>query len=228
MIRRWQEVVESSGVHLCTYVFEKFGPANALLLEYSNGRCAIISPPPTPDPTLIEYAKSKGEIDALIVSNLGHTAGYKDWQTIVPEARLYATSDCIPLLKRLKPVDVFMPVSDLEFRSGMECFGAPGTRTGSLLMRSRLGERPVVFVDEILMNLNEPIKPLFMRFMFALTRTRTGLSLNNVFRLFLTSDRKKLTEAARTLLEDGPICIPAHGDPISDTDLLQRARTLLA
>jgi len=228
MSNKWIKTSEGSRIHVCAYVFDKFGPSNSLLLEYRRGHCAIISPPPDPDQTLVEHAISKGEIDALIISNLGHTAGYKDWQTIFPNARLYASSECIPLLKRLKPDDEFQPMSELIFRHGLEHIEAPETRTGSVLIRSELGARPVVFVDELLINLNEPVKPFFMRFMFAITRTKTGLSINNVFHRFLVRDRQKLADRVLSLLEDDPICIPAHGDPIVDLNVLNRARMLLS
>ena len=224
----WTNVSEGSGVHICPYVFEKFGPSNSLLLEYKEGRCAILSPPPEPDRNLIEHAGSKGSIDSIVVSNLGHTAGYKDWQKAFPEARLYAASDCIPLLKRLKPDDLFHPVTELECRLGVELIEAPGTRTGSVLMRSQLGERCVVFVDELLINLEEPIKPWFMRLMFAITGTKTGISINKVFRQFLVSDRQRLVDAVLSILEDDPVCIPAHGDPIVDINDLERIRRLLS
>jgi len=228
MRKEWTEVVADSGVHIHKYVFKKFGPANALLLEYKDRHCAILSPPPKPDPSLLEYAKLKGDVDALIVSNLGHTAGYREWLDVFPRAQLYASNDCIPLLKRLRPEDKFHPVSDIEFQPGFECFEAPGTRTGSVLVRSTLGARSVVFVDEVLINLEEPIKPFFMKLMFAITGTRTGLGFNNVFRFFLTSDRRRLADAILIQLQDNPVCIPAHGDVVIDTELLQQARALLA
>jgi len=228
MSNKWIEMSEGSGIHVCPYVFGKFGPSNSLLLEYRPNHCAIVSPPPNPDRTLVERAASKGEIDVLIISNLGHTAGYKDWQKMFPNVRLYASSDCIPLLKRLRPDDVFQPISELIFRNGLEHIEAPATRTGSVLIRSQLGERPVVFVDELLINLKEPIKPFFMRFMFAITSTRTGLSINNVFHRFLVSDRQKLADCVLSLLEDDPVCIPAHGGPIVDLAVLKRARMLLS
>jgi len=228
MRQEWTEVIAGSGVHINQYVFKKFGPANALLLEYKERHCAILSPPPNPDPSLLEYAKLKGDVDTLIISNLGHTAGYREWLEIFPHAQLYASSDCISLLKRLKPEDEFHPVSDIECQVGFECFEAPGTRTGSVLVRSTLGARSVVFIDEVLINLQEPIKPFFMKILFSITGTRTGLGFNNVFRLFLTSDLRKLADTILIQLKDNPICIPAHGDLIIDTEVLQQARALLA
>ena len=224
----WAEMFEGSGVHIRPYVFDRFGPANSLLLEYKEGHCAILSPPPGPDNALVENARSKGTVDALIISNLGHTAGYEDWRKNFPDARLYAARDCIPLLNRLKPADEFLPVTTLDFRPNIEAIEAPGTRTGSVLIRSRLGQRSVVFVDELLINLNEPVKPLFMRFMFAITGTMTGLSINKVFRRFLVRDQQELADTVLSLLENDPVCIPAHGDPITELNDLNRARMLLS
>ena len=223
----WHEVVTGGGIHICTYLFEKFGPANALLLEYEKGHCAILSPPPKPNSAVVEFARSRGDIDALIISNIGHTAGYKDWQQIFPNAKLYTAQECIPFLNRLKPEDLFHPISEIPFQNGIVCYEAPGTRSGSVLVHSQLTERSVVFVDEILINIQKPIKPIFMRIMFAMTGTKTGLSVNHVYRLFLTKDDRKLRQFILELLQDDPVCIPAHGDLFRDPEMLQRARMLL-
>lgn len=227
MTGEWKEVFEGGGVHVHTYLFEKFGPANALLLEYKENQCAILSPPPAPDPQLVDQARSKGDVNALIISNLGHTAGYRDWRQIFPEARIYASSECIPLLERMKLEETFYPISELPVRAEIEFIEAPGTRTGSLLLRSQLAERSVVFVDEVLINLQEPVKPLFIRLMFFITGTRTGLCRNNVYWRFLTTDRRQLADAILSLLENDPVCIPAHGELITETEQLRRARAIL-
>ncbi len=223
----WTQTIEGSGVFLCPYTAPSFGPANSLLVQYKDDRAAIVSCPIAPSPALIEAARASAPVDALIVPNIGHRGGLPAWRDALPGAGIYAPDDCLEMLARLVPDADLLPVSRLPVRSGLRILCAPGTRTGSLMLESRLGPRPVVYLDEILTTMTGRPSSMLNAALFALFGVKRGLSVNRVFTGLLTRDRAALAQTALGLLEGDPVCIPAHGEPLTDEADLKRARALL-
>ena len=221
---KWQEVVEGSGVFLHSYEYEKFGPANSVLAELRPGAYALLSPPPFPTSQSKAEVAAKGELEALVITNIAHTAGFADWLTEFPEAKLFAPATAIPLLSRSHPHHELLPLENMTHSEKMIFVDGDGARSGATLLRSDQGKRPVVFVDELVINLTRPVRPLFMRLVFKLTGTGLGPTINKAYSMLL-SDKKGAKDQLLALLKGNPVCIPAHGDTMEARvvrDLLQR------
>ncbi len=223
----WVESAPCTRVFVHAYDFKKFGPANAVAFDLGSGGFALLSAPPNPPGDVVSSLDDKGELEALIISNLGHIAGYSHWLAMKPSLTVYAPDDILEKLPRLGVETPVRPLSELETGAGVRVMSAVGTRVGGTWMRSELGARPVVFLDEIIINMRTKPRSLLARLAFWATGTKPELTVNRVFELALCGDGALLKKTALELLDGDCIIIPAHGAPLASSWEVDGARTLL-
>lgn len=214
---KWVEAFEGSKIYVCAYEFPAFGPANALAIESSPGAIAILSPPPSPDDETINQLRSMGEVTSIIISNIGHRGGYRDWLKVFPNASLLAPESAHAHLIRLGTKEPLNALEDLDCQAGITIVGASQSKVSGTWVKSELGNRNVVFVDELMINIDSRPNSLLSRLTFWLTGTRPGLGENKVFSKMLTKDASQLKADLKSFIaSDDPVLIPAHGSMISD------------
>lgn len=145
----WQEVITGSNVWVYEYGANGY-KANAIALSLNKNELAIVSPPIGLAEVDFTEIDAKGQVTALIAPHSGHDLGQNEWQARYPDAITYAPTTA---LAQLKPTAgrPFMPLSklaaaDAEFRE------VPGTKKGGTIAISRQGNRPIVYLDELVIN----------------------------------------------------------------------------
>lgn len=222
----WREASPGSGVYVHEYDFRKFGPANSLAVLTGAGRLAVVSPPPAPGASLLNALARIGRVEAIVIPNIGHTAGQREWRAHFPAASLYAPDDIAPMLENLK-IEGAKKLSSLGAPEGVRFIAAPGSRTGATFVISALGARPVVYLDEILITMKGRPRGLMMKILFAVFGVGKGASVNRVFVKMLCKDPSTLKAAARGLLAGDPVILPAHGPAIIAPQAVRAAMRLL-
>jgi hypothetical protein len=219
----WKEV-EGSGIWVRAYAA---GPAiaNCLIVQLADG-VAVVSPMSSPTDADFAAAEQIGPVVALVAPSTAHDLGQPAWQERYPEAGVYGPSQGLEKLNKLK-LREFRPVSELACPDDMTMREAPATKSGSLWITSTRGARTVVFTDEIASNAIEPPSNLMFRFVFWLTSSGPGLTLNYVYSRIFVKDRSVIAKGMLEVLEGDPILVPAHGDLIATPEDLGKIRALL-
>jgi len=219
----WQEVVKDSNVWVYEYVANGY-KANAFAFALNENDLAVISPPSgLSDADYAELA-TKGQVMALIAPHSGHDLGLAEWQARYPRVFSYAPQVALNQLKqdRLRP---FTPLADLV-SPHVELREVPGTKKGGTIAIVRQGARPVVYLDELVMNWstlpNSWTKPLFW-----LSGSAPGLKINRLYANLLCPDVKAVAQAVLDALEGDPAIVPAHGAPLVQSGDAERVRALV-
>ncbi len=142
----WQEVLESSNVWVYEYVANGY-KVNAFAFVLNGNHLAIISPPIGLSDADFASIDAKGQVTALIAPHSGHDLGHGAWQTRYPNAVSYAPETALKQINqgKLRP---FLPLAKLA-ASQVELREVPDTQKGGTIAIVRRGERPVVYLDEI-------------------------------------------------------------------------------
>lgn len=224
MSERWTENVPGSGVYRLSYDYPAFGEVTSLAFRLQSGGWAILSAPPNPASTVTDFFKADG-VEALVAPNFAHLSGLADWLQLYPDATFFAADtvlDATQRLAKIKPA----PVSALEPAAGVDVREAPGTRCGTVWLKSTAGEAPVVYLDEILITMGERPKGWFARLMFRISGVRPGLGVNRLFLKTLCSDPDAHLSGALKLSDGAAMAYVAHGPAITGADLAE-SRELL-
>ncbi|UVI39952.1 hypothetical protein [Qipengyuania spongiae] len=222
----WQSVGPVNGILHRTYRASRFGPANSLCFSIGNGRCAVLSAPVDPTDDDFRAAESLGRVAALIVPSHGHRAGLDAWIARYPNATVYAPTAAIALAGRSKG-RAFVPLTDLQTDGSIAVHEVPGAKTGGTFLSILTDERPVVYLDEILITMDQRPAGWLYRLLFGLKGIEPGIGVNRVYADWRTKDRKRVANLALSLLQDDPICVVAHGPVIDRSQDLDAARTAL-
>jgi hypothetical protein len=223
----WIEVGEASNIWRYSATHKGFGPVSAVAVELSPGRWAVISAPKDAEPEVIKPFEQGGELVAFIAPNIAHTSGLPQWRARWPDAVCYGPDDRLEELFRLTNT-AFQPASTLKAAPGLTFISAPGTRSGSVWVKSERGPSMTVYLDEVLTTLSGRPRSFLSAFLYWLTGTGPGLSVNHLFMRALCSDAAAHAKAALAFADRAEALIPAHGEPIIGAAPVAEALELLA
>ncbi|MBD2338278.1 hypothetical protein H6G64_14980 [Calothrix sp. FACHB-156] len=219
----WQEVIAGSNVWVYEYVANGY-KANAIAIPLNENNFAIVSPPLKLSAADFAAIDTKGEVTALIAPHSGHDLGQAEWQSRYPKAISYAPATA---LDQLQPIAgrPFMPLSQLSAVS-VEFREVPGTQKGGTIAISRQGERPVVYLDELVTNWSS-LPDSWTKLLFWLTGSAPGLKINRLYLNLLCPDGKAVAQTVLDALKDDPVIVPAHGTPLIHPGDAARVRSLV-
>jgi hypothetical protein len=214
----WQEVIKDSNVWVYEYVANGYrANAIAILLDGHSDRLrhrdelAIVSPPIGLSDADFVQIEAKGRVTALIAPHSGHDLGLALWQARYLAARSYAPTTAIEQLDKLGIS--FTPLSELT-APDVEFHEVPGTKKGGTIAIVRRGERPVIYLDESIVNWSSLPDNWVAKILFWLTGSAPGLKLNRIYLSLLCSDRQALARTLLDALAGDPAIVPAHGSPL--------------
>jgi len=219
----WQEVIEGSNVWVYEYLANGY-KANAVALPLDESHLAIVSPPIGLSEANFAEIDAKGEITALIAPHSGHDLGQAQWQARYPNAIPYAPTIAIDQLKHIGR-RAFTPLSKLQ-AARVEFREVPGTKKGGTIAIVHRVERPVVYVDELVINWSA-LPNSWTKLLFWWTKSAPGLSINRVYAKLLCPDVEVVAQTVFEALADDPVIIPAHGAPLIELGDTVRVRALV-
>ena len=222
----WSEVFEGSGLWRLAAVHEAFGPFTVLAIELAPRKWGLVSAPKAASDAVIASLTAAGEVVALIAPNIAHVSGLNAWAQRCPGALIYGPDDQVDAMAR-KTGLAFSPISTLEADAGLQFRAAPFTRSGALWLRCERAAQPVVYLDEVLITMEQRPAWWVSRWLYRLTGTRPGLSVNHLFMRALCTDTKTYAQAVQDFAHDAGAIIVAHGDPIVGGVQVERALSLL-
>jgi len=220
----WQEVIKDSNVWVYEYVANGY-KANTFAIVLDGNNLAMISPPTGLSEADFAAIDAKGQVIALIAPHSGHDLGHAEWQTRYPTAVSYAPDITLKQINQdgLRP---FMRLSKLA-ASNVEFREVPGTKKGGTIAIVRRGERPVVYLDELVSNWTSLPNSWLAKFLFWSTGSTPGLKVNRVYLKALCSDIKAVAQTVLDALLDDPAIVPAHGTPLVNPGDAERVRSLV-
>jgi hypothetical protein len=219
----WQEVFPGSNVWLYEYEVNGY-LANSVILPLDRSAFAIVSPPTGLSEADFAAIDAKGEVTALIAPHSGHDLGQAEWQARYPNAIAYAPTTALPQLKSIagKP---FLPLSKLSATTA-EFREVPGTKKGGTIAISRQGERPVVYLDELVINWSS-LPQNWTKILFWLWQSAPGLKINRLYASHLCPQLSAVAQAVLDAITDDPVIVPAHGTPLDQMGDAVRVRALV-
>lgn len=219
----WQEVVEGSSVWLYEYVANGYR-ANAITILLNQNDLAIVSPPLGLSEANFAVIDAKGQVTALIAPHSGHDLGQAEWQARYPNAISYAPTTALSQLNQSE-LRSFMPLSKLS-ATNVEFHEIPGTKKGGTIAISRWGERPVVYLDELVINWSS-LPDSWTKLLFWLTGSAPGLNINWVYSTVLCLDIQVVAQTVLNALDGDPVIVLAHGAPLVHSGDAARVRKLV-
>ncbi|HEY9621523.1 MAG TPA: hypothetical protein V6C78_14270 [Crinalium sp.] len=220
----WQEVLKNSNVWVYEYVANGY-KANAFAFVLDSNHLAVISPPIGLSEADFAAIDAKGQVVALIAPHSGHDLGHAEWQARYPTAVSYAPEIALKQINQdgLRP---FLPLAKLVAPQ-VELREVPGTKKGGTVAIARWGERPVVYLDEMVGNWTSLPDNWLAKFLFWSTGSAPGLKVNWVYLKVLCSDAQAVAQTVLGALVDNPVIVPAHGTPLIDSGDVERVRSLV-
>ncbi|KAM3098848.1 hypothetical protein ACKFKF_16400 [Phormidesmis sp. 146-12] len=220
----WQKVLENSNVWVYEYVANGY-KANAFAFVLDGNHLAVISPPIGLSEADFAAIDAKGQVVALIAPHSGHDLGHAEWQTRYPTAVSYAPDIALEQINQ-DGVRPFLPLAKLT-ASQVELREVPGTKKGGTIAIARRGERPVVYLDEIVSHWTSLPDNWLAKFLFWSTGSAPGLKVNRVYLKVLCSNVQAVAQTVMGALADNPVIVPAHGMPLVSLDDTERVRSLV-
>lgn len=219
----WQQLIEGNNIWYYEYTANGY-KANAIAFPLDDHALAIVSPPVGLLDADFATLDAIGQVTALIAPHSGHDLGQAEWQSRYPQAISYAPTTA---LAQLKPIGgrPFTPLSTLS-APNVEFREVAGTKKGGTLAISQQGERPVVYLDELVINWSS-LPDSWTKLLFWLTGSAPGLKINQVYVKLLCSDVKAVAQTVLDVLVDDPVIVPAHGTPLIHPGDAARVRELV-
>jgi hypothetical protein len=91
----------------------------------------------------------------------------------------------------------------------------------------RRGERPVIYLDESIVNWSSLPENWVAKILFWLTGSAPGLKLNRIYLSLLCSDKQAVARTVLDALAGDPAIVPAHGSPLIRSADVARVRALV-
>ncbi|MGG6293627.1 hypothetical protein ACQ4M4_04310 [Leptolyngbya sp. AN02str] len=220
----WQEVLEKSNVWVYEYVANGY-KANAFAFAFNGDHLAVISPPTGLSDADFAAIDAKGQVTALIAPHSGHDLGHAVWQARYPTAVSYAPEVALKQINQ-DGLRSFLPLTNLA-TSQVDFREVPGTKKGGTIAIVKRGERPVVYLDEIVSHWISLPDNWLAKFLFWSTSSAPGLKVNRVYLKALCSDVQVVAQTVLEALVDDPVIVPAHGIPLADLGDADRVRSLV-
>jgi hypothetical protein len=153
--------------------------------------------------------------------------GIGDWKKLRPEIPIFAAPNAIPRLEKVCKVGV-APISQLQLEDpDVKISLAPGLGETTLFIESRKSDRPVVYVDELLEDLDRYPGPFVLRPLMLLIGKKPGFQVNRGFIRFFVKDKRTLASRILELVAGNSHAVFAHGPVRSSPEDLKKVRELL-
>lgn len=205
----WQEVIAGSNVWRYEYIANGYR-ANAVALPLNEQDWAIVSPPTGLSEADFAAIDVRGQVTALIAPSAAHDLGQAEWQSRYPSAISYAPKTALSQLKQIE--QPFTPLSELT-ASQAEFREVPGAKKGGTIAISHQGSRPVVYLDELVINWTS-LPNNWTKLLFRLTGSAPGLRINRIYKTLFCPDLPAIAQTVLNALEGDPAIVPAHGVPL--------------
>lgn len=234
MSTHWTTLDEELGLYQTRYAFGSLS-INTLAVRIGEGQLAVFGPGTKMEEASWAELDGHGEVVAVVSPGPFHHMGFPEWKARYPGARFFAgEKGCARISKQHKKVDL-----------GLEELGAlramlpdhvvvkevAGMRIPDLhlVVRDEQGGA-TWFSNELLQNVSEPPANALIRMGFALTGTRTGLTVNNFTRLFFGSAKGPIGDFFQAeLAEHGATrLVPSHGEILEGEDTAEHLGRVFA
>jgi hypothetical protein len=226
MEMEWKEVGSNTGVYILEYQAKGYARTNCCAIQFGDGY-AILSPASNIKEEHLQFIEKRGRILALIPPHSGHTLGILDWIRLRPNLRVYSAPGSVARVKKVCSVEV-QPIGELPFHDKNVTISlVPGVGGTALNIKINRGDKPVVYLDEILEDLDRYPGPIFLRPLMKLMKKGPGFQVNRGYIRFFVKNTAELKNEAIRLATPNAHFIFAHG-PIrsSESDQAETRRLL--
>lgn len=223
----WNPVGNDTGVYDLEYEAQDYGRTSCVAIKTPRGLLVLSPSVNTPRPDF-EWIKAHGGLAGLVAPHGGHTLGFKEWLEEFPNTPVYAAPGSIARLKEIAHVDA-RPISEISNLDASIHWSIPkASKNDSLLLEVLRGDRPVVYINEIIADLEkDPGKGFISKTIFKLMGLHKGLSINRAYLRIYVKNKKLLRDETLDLLKSDPHVILAHGPIRSSAEDLRKMRGLL-
>lgn len=222
----WRAIGEGTDVWISEYPAEGFGRTNCLAIGWNDGT-VVLSPSVGPSKSDLDFVRGRGPLYGLLAPHAGHTLGITEWRHHFPEAPVYAAPGSIERLAEVCKVEA-KPIEALATDPTVKVMVPKGSKNDSLLLRIERGPRPVVYVNELLVDLEHQPGKGIQKAIFWLAGSRAGLRVNRGYLRFYVPDKETLARETLELMHGDPHVVLAHGPVRSSAADLTECRRLVA
>jgi hypothetical protein len=211
-----------------------FGPglATTFVFRGAGDGLIVVSPGSGLEGSVLDELQDFGKVVALVASNAYHWLGQPLWRKRFPEARSFAPAQGLKRLsKKMPELGPFEPLAALAPLLGdhAQIAEGPGHRVGNAYATVRGKSGAYWYPSDVLSNM--PLTGnVVVRTLLSMTNSAPG------YRLFRPSIWLQVNDKAalRAWIEDelarsAPVAVvPAHGRPVTGSDLIASTRALVA
>jgi hypothetical protein len=217
----WREYSFGGGV-ATTFVFR--GAGDGLI---------VMSPGTGVEPAALDELQTFGKVVALVANNGFHWKGQTLWRKHFPQAKSYAPAQGIDrLAKKLPELGRFEPLDALGPHLGDRAtvLDLPGVKVGNAIATVRGTHGSYWYPSDLFANVPKlPSNPI-LRLLMSMTDSAPGYRLFRPAVWLQVKDKRAvrdwiddvMTKASPTTV------VPAHGPPVTGTDLPGKTKTLAA
>ncbi|WP_409480157.1 hypothetical protein [Pseudobdellovibrio sp. HCB154] len=222
----WHAVGSATGVYVLEYQAAGYARANCTAIQMGDG-FVILSPASNISESHIQFIEKMGPILALLSPHSGHTLGINGWLKLRPYLKVFAAPKATDRISKVCKVDV-RPIEELNIKDpNVKITLAPGMGDTTLFIEITRGDRPVVYVDELLEDLDRYPGPAFIRPLMHLMGKKPGFQVNRGFIRFYVKNVQALAAEVLRLVNTGAHVIFAHGPVRSSPEDIAQAKALL-
>lgn len=223
---KWKQVGTENKFYVLEYQAAAYARTNCCAVRSGNGFLILSPASNVTDQDILELEKI-GPVLALLAPHPGHTLGILDWLKLRPKLKVYAAPGAIPRLTKVCKVEV-LPIAELPFKDGSVTISlAPGMGETTLFIEVISEPRSIIYVDEILEDLDRYPGPIILRPLMYVMGKRPGFQVNSGFIRFYVKDIKALAQEVIRRLATNPHVVFAHGPIRSSTNDIQETLRLL-
>jgi hypothetical protein len=225
----WTVIDEDAGVLSRSY---SFGPAtaNTVVVRLGEGRLLVVSPGRKLPASAFEELAEHGKVVAMLAPNGFHYLGMSEWVERFPEARLFATQAAARRINKRQPSRRFEPIDaiDEHLPDHVHVNAPPAMKDPDVFVRVDTDAGAVWFSNDVLGNMAALPDHWLFRFLFKVTRSGPGFSVNRLALKFLGPKPAFREFIVRQMKEHPPrILVPGHGAALTGDDLGKRTVEVL-
>jgi hypothetical protein len=228
----WNVLERESAILWREYSFGG-GVATTFVFRGADDGLIVMSPCSGVAPAVLDELKPFGNVVALVASNGFHWKGQSLWRKHFPQARSFAPAQGIdrlakrvPELGRFEPLDALAPL--LGDRANV--IDSPGHKVGNAIATVRGTGGSFWYPSDLFANIPKLPSNLVFRLLMSVTDSAPGYRLFRPAVWLQVKDKKAvrdwvddvMTKAAPTTV------VPAHGPPVTGSDIPEKTRVLAA
>lgn len=222
----WREVGSATGFYVLEYQAAGYARANCSAIRMGEG-FVILSPASNISESHIQFIEKMGPILALLSPHPGHTLGVNGWLKFRPHLKVFAAPKAVARISKVCKVDV-RSIEELTLKdTSVKISLAPGMDDTTLFIEVKRGNRPVVYVDELLEDLDRYPGPRFIRPLMHFMGKRPGFQVNRGFIRFYVKNVQALAQEVLKLVNTGAHVVFAHGPVRSTAEDIAQTKALL-